>query len=108
MTTEYINGHYTQICFDICLSLDPCIPAHCRCIGYCCTLKDTHSVGLLWTVDRSVTTHNTHKRQTSVPPERFKAASPASERLQSHVLDRAVPRISGLTFRDFKIYSGTN
>jgi hypothetical protein len=35
-------------------------------------------------------THKTHKRQTSLPPERFETATPAKESLQTHALDRAV------------------
>jgi hypothetical protein len=31
--------------------------------------------------DLHLTTHNTHNRQTSLPPEEFKAGIPASERL---------------------------
>jgi hypothetical protein len=37
--------------------------------------------------------HNTHKRQTSMPPAGFEAAIPASERPQTHALDRAATRI---------------
>jgi len=37
-----------------------------------------------------LTTHNTHNRQTFMPPEGFKLVSPASERPKTHVLDRAV------------------
>ena len=64
MATENVNGHYTQICFDVCLSLDPSIPTHSRCRGYCCTLKDTHSVGLLWTGARSVAETSTRQHTT--------------------------------------------
>jgi len=39
--------------------------------------------------DLYLTTHNTHKRQTSMPPARLKHPIPASEKLQIHVLDRA-------------------
>jgi hypothetical protein len=51
-----------------------------------------HSVGLLWTSDRSVvknlylTKHNTHNRQTSMLPAGFEPAIPASERPQTHDL----------------------
>jgi len=54
-----------------------------------------HSVGLLWTSDQLVaedlylTTHNTHNRQTSMPPVGFEPTVPASERPQTHTLDRA-------------------
>jgi hypothetical protein len=36
-----------------------------------------------------LTTHNTHKRQTSMPPARFEPTIPASERPQTHALDSA-------------------
>ena len=38
-------------------------------------------------------TYNTHKRQTSMPPEGFAPAISASERPQTHALDRAAPEI---------------
>ena len=40
--------------------------------------------------DLYLTTHNTHKRQTSVPPVGFEPTIPAGERPQTYVLDRAV------------------
>jgi len=39
--------------------------------------------------DLSLTTHNSHKRQTSMTPPGFEPAIPASERPQTHALDRA-------------------
>ena len=39
--------------------------------------------------DLYLATHNTHNRQTSMPPVGFEPAIPASERLQTHALDRA-------------------
>jgi len=39
--------------------------------------------------DLYLTTHNTHKRQTSMPPVGFAPAIPASERSQPHALDCA-------------------
>jgi hypothetical protein len=45
-----------------------------------------HSAGLLWTCDRpvaetsSLITHNTHKRQTYMPPEGFETAISVRER----------------------------
>jgi hypothetical protein len=45
-----------------------------------------------WSVRRRdlyLTTHNTHKRQASMPPALFEPAISASERPQTHVLDRA-------------------
>jgi hypothetical protein len=43
--------------------------------------------------DLYLTTHNTHKRQTSVPPAVFEPTVPASERPQTHVLERTATRI---------------
>ena len=40
--------------------------------------------------DLYLITHNAHNKQTSVPPATFEPAIPASKRLQTHVLDRAV------------------
>jgi hypothetical protein len=59
----------------------------------------THSVGLLWTSDQpdaqtaTYKTHNTHKRQTSMPPAGFEPAIPTSERPQTHALDGATTGI---------------
>ena len=39
--------------------------------------------------DLHLTTHNTHKRQTSMPPAGFEPVIPASELRQTHALDRA-------------------
>jgi hypothetical protein len=39
--------------------------------------------------DLYLTTHNTHNRQTSMPPVGFEPAIPSSKRLQSYALDRA-------------------
>jgi len=36
-----------------------------------------------------MTAHNSHKRQTSMPPTGFENAIPATERPQRHILDRA-------------------
>jgi hypothetical protein len=40
-----------------------------------------------------LTTHNTHKRQTSMPPVRFEPTIPASERPQTHSLHRVATGI---------------
>ena len=53
-----------------------------------------HSVRILWRSDWPVadfylTTHNTHKRQTSMPPGGFEPTILAIERQQPHALDRA-------------------
>jgi len=39
--------------------------------------------------DLCLTTHNNHKRQTSMPPARFKSKIPASDRSQTYVLEHA-------------------
>ena len=41
-----------------------------------------------------LTTHSTHKRQTSMPPAVCAPTIPAIERRQTHALDRAATRIS--------------
>ena len=43
-------------------------------------------------------THNTHNRQTSVPPPGFEPAIPASERPQTYALDRAATQIGASSF----------
>jgi hypothetical protein len=43
--------------------------------------------------DLYLTTNNTHKRQTSVPPAGFEPTFSASERLQTYSLDRAATGI---------------
>jgi len=40
-----------------------------------------------------LTIHNTHKRQTSMPPAGFEPSFPASERPQTHALDQAATGI---------------
>ena len=43
--------------------------------------------------DLYLTTHNSHKRQASMPPAGFEPTIPASERPQTHALDRAATGI---------------
>jgi len=52
-----------------------------------------HSAGLLWTRDRPLA-ENT-KGKTSMPPAGLELATPISERLQFHALDRAATGIGG-------------
>jgi hypothetical protein len=40
-----------------------------------------------------LTKHNTHKRQTSMPPTGFQPSIPASERPQTHALESAARRL---------------
>jgi hypothetical protein len=46
--------------------------------------------------DHYLTTHNTHKRQTSMPQAGFKPTVPANEWPQTHSLDRAATTIGFL------------
>ena len=52
--------------------------------------------------DLYLTTHNTHKRQTSMPPAGFEPAIPAREQPQTHALDRAVTGIGLSAYRAAK------
>jgi hypothetical protein len=58
-----------------------------------------HSVGALRMSDQPrrrdlyLTKHNTHKRQTSMPPVGFEPAIPGSDRLQTYALGRAATGI---------------
>jgi len=47
--------------------------------------------------DLYLQTHNTHTRQTSMPPGGFEPTIPASERPQTHALDRVTTGISTFT-----------
>jgi hypothetical protein len=66
-----------------------------------------HSVGLLWTSDQPrrrdlyLTAHNTHKRQTSKLPVGFEPTIPASERPQTHALDRTDKKGSAFSVSNF-------
>ena len=58
-----------------------------------------------WSARRTalyLTTHNTHRRQTSMPPAGFEPAIPASERLQTHALDRAATGIGQRWIQGFR------
>jgi len=63
------------------------------------THKHTHWVGRLWTSDRpvietSVLQHNIHNKQISTPTSGLEPAISATERRQTHALDR-VPTVIG-------------
>ena len=67
-------------------------PPHCR--GFMITLRHT-TLGRTpldgWSARRRylyLTTHNIHKRQTSMHPAAFKHTISASEQTQTHVIDR--------------------
>jgi hypothetical protein len=53
--------------------------------------------------DLYLTTHNTHKRQTSMPPVGFETTISLSERQQTHVLDRAATGIGNYLIYRFVI-----
>jgi hypothetical protein len=69
-----------------------CSPAR----GFLITHNDApHLVGPLWTSDQLVAKtstwqHNTHNRQTSMPPVGFEPTKAVSERPQTYASDRAV------------------
>jgi len=75
-------------------------PPHYR--DFTITLRHTTLVGTnlgVWSVERRhlyLTTHNTHNRQTFVLPAGFETAFPATERPQTHALDRVANRIGRL------------
>jgi hypothetical protein len=48
--------------------------------------------------DLYLTTHNTHKRQTAMPPVGFEPTILVSERLQTHALDRTATGIGKVLF----------
>ena len=68
------------------------------------TLSDTHITFCRTTLDDGsascrdlyMTTHNTHKTETSMMSAGFEPATPASERPQTHALDRAATWVGGL------------
>jgi len=78
-------------------------PSNYRC--FTITLKHTHThthtlgrapLDEWWARNRELylTTHNTHKRQTSMRSAGFEPAFPTSKRLQTHSLNRAATRIA--------------
>jgi hypothetical protein len=86
----------TVICFQGARALIGPGPLHC--CGLKITLRHTTPGRTLDECsaqrrDLYLTTHNTHKRQTSMPSARWKPTIPASERPQTHALDRAATGI---------------
>ena len=73
--------------------------------GFMITLRHT-TVGRTpldeWSVrprDLCLTTHNIHKRQTSMPPAGFEPEIPTSERPHTHAVDRAATGIGNCVLR---------
>ena len=63
-----------------------------------------HSVGLLWMNDQPyaecyLTTHNTHKRHTSMPPAGIAPAIPASVRPQNQTVDHVATGIGAILWK---------
>ena len=54
-------------------------------------------------IDLYLTTHNTHKRQTSMPPVGFEPTVSAGNRQQTYTLDRAAPKTGGIYSKLSKI-----
>jgi len=73
------------------------LPTHCRCRGlllHLITLSGTHILSRTpldeWSVrhrDLYLPTHNSHKRQSSMPPVGSESGIPASRRLQTQAFD---------------------
>ena len=67
----------------------------------------SHLAGLIWISDQPDTEastwqqHNTHCRETSTPPARFKTAILASEQPQTHALDHAATGIGNKNITAF-------
>jgi hypothetical protein len=76
------------------------VPPHCR--GFTIVLRHTTLDRTLWTIDQPVardlylTTHSTHKRQSSRPLSGFEPTIPVSEQPQTHALDPAATGIGVL------------
>jgi len=67
---------------------------------YLNTLSDKHTLGRTPLNEESarhwylyLTTHNTHKRETSLSPAGLEPAIPGSEMPQTHALDRAAIKV---------------
>jgi len=96
------NGHEAYYCKKV----NPCLIAPQRTLASSFSRFLDHTqrratVGRTpldqWWVRRRdlyLTTHNTHKSQTSMPPTGFEPAIPASERPQTQALERAATGIS--------------
>ena len=100
-TSAWLNKIYgvfiiNNFCHD---STAPCRPGLPHFQHFTITLRHT-TLGRtpldVWSARRTdlyLTAHNTHTRQTSMTPAGFEPEIPASERPQTHALDRAPSRI---------------
>ena len=101
----YFCSHFRYIIFFI---LWRCAPTRAMASSFLRFLDHTqrrNTVGRTpldeWSArsrDLYLTTHNTHNRQTSMPPVGFEPTISAGERPQTYALDRAATG-TGLTFR---------
>jgi hypothetical protein len=85
---------YTQRCTTVGRTpLDDCSPPR-RAFEVChprCVFR-YNGLGYVIVKKRHLTTHNTHNRQTSMPPVGFEPTISAGERPQTSTLDRAATR----------------
>jgi hypothetical protein len=88
-TTEKEGVYYTMV------QQTPSGPRHPHYRGFIITLRHTtpgRTPLYEWSARRRdlyLTTHNTHKRQASMPPAEFELTTPASERPKTNALERA-------------------
>ena len=101
ITTNRKRSTLKSIFLSFSISVDLFITTHCRYRGYCCTwsqpMTHTHThthidrvpldEGSAHRRNLYPTTHNNHKKQTSIPPAIFEPATPASKRPKTHRLD---------------------
>ena len=98
---------YLFICLFLFFLVWPILHTHYRSRGllpYLLSLNDTHTHTLGRTLlgeesarrwNFYLTTHNTHNKQTSIPPAGFKPTIPAIELPRTHALDGAATEIGG-------------
>jgi len=113
LSVMFIRWHFVQtrisctFSFFLSFLVWPLLFNQCSCRGsllHPIALNDPHSVELLWTRAQSVaetsicTKHNVHNRQISVPPTGVEPAITASERPQTHAVDRTATGIGQLYF----------
>jgi hypothetical protein len=88
-----------SLCFFYNGAAAPSVPGPAHCRDFTIALRHTTlgrtplDEGSARRRDLYLTTHNVHKRQTSMPPVGFEPAIPANEWPQTHTLDRAATRI---------------
>jgi hypothetical protein len=98
---QYTNGYYGNLYFFSTGATAPSGPGHPHYRGFTITLRYT-TLGRTpldeWSARRRhvcLTTHSTHKRQTSMTTVGFEPAISRSERPQKHALDSAATGMGG-------------